>query len=55
MCANNLEAETMTPPGLQDCRVGLSLGAIQELHREAKDCPQERILLERKLTLSGPR
>ena len=42
----------MLPPGLQDGRVGVSLGAIQELHREAKDYPQEWIILERKLTIS---
>ena len=29
--------------------MGLSLESVQKLHRETKDNPQERVLLERKL------
>ena len=35
--------------GIQECGVGLSLGAVSELYRETKDCPQERFLLKCKL------
>lgn len=35
--------------GIQERGVGLSLGAVSELYRETKDCPQERFLLKCKL------
>ena len=38
MSAYNKEADRGCA-GLQDGRVGLSLGAVQELHGEAKDYP----------------